>query len=47
MLLDLFTQDPQWSTWSRTPAIPGLRPLTRDAARYRSYFPSVDVIAPT
>jgi hypothetical protein len=27
-------------------AVQGLRLLTRDAARYRTYFPTVDVIAP-
>lgn len=27
-------------------AVLGLQPLTRDAARYRTYFPTVDVIAP-
>ncbi|MGH3975080.1 MAG: type II toxin-antitoxin system VapC family toxin [Pseudonocardiaceae bacterium] len=28
-------------------AVLGLRLLTRDAARYRTYFPTVDVIAPS
>jgi predicted nucleic acid-binding protein len=27
-------------------AVAGFRVLTRDAARYRTYFPTVDVIAP-
>lgn len=27
-------------------AVLGMRLLTRDAARYRTYFPSVDIIAP-
>jgi predicted nucleic acid-binding protein len=27
-------------------AVAGFRLLTRDAARYRSYFPTIDVIAP-
>jgi len=28
-------------------AIGGLALLTRDAARYRSYFPKVEILAPT
>jgi predicted nucleic acid-binding protein len=28
-------------------AIGGLEPLTRDAARYRSYFPKVEILVPT
>ena len=35
VLLDLVTDDPNWA---------GL--MTRDAARYRSYFPGVVLIAP-
>jgi hypothetical protein len=27
-------------------AVLGLRPLTRDAARYRTYFPTLRLIAP-
>ncbi len=35
------------SSSAHTAAVLGLQLLTRDAARYRTYFPTVDVIAPT
>jgi predicted nucleic acid-binding protein len=40
VLLDLFTNDPQW------PAVAGWPLLTRDARRYRTEYPSLELVAP-
>ena len=37
VLLDLVTDDFNWSEWSL---------LTRDARRYRRYFPKLTLVAP-
>lgn len=46
VLLDLATNDAQWASWSAQ-AIEDLTLLTRDGARYRSYFPHVRLVAPS
>ncbi|CAN7458242.1 hypothetical protein LJR258_003003 [Rhizobium sp. LjRoot258] len=48
VFIDVFGPEARFKEWS-SEMILRLRPrrlLTRDAARYRTYFPSLDIISP-
>jgi len=51
VLLDVITEDETWIEWSsnalaRAAAVADLRLLTRDATRYRTYFPTDQLTSP-
>ncbi|HET8618784.1 MAG TPA: hypothetical protein VFM27_07480 [Acidimicrobiales bacterium] len=49
VLLDVLTEDPAWLTWSQdalAEATDAGSLLTRGAARFRTYFPTVRLTAP-
>jgi hypothetical protein len=44
VLIDIMTEDPRWFAWASD--APARAAITRDVARYRSYFPKLALIAP-
>jgi hypothetical protein len=46
VLLDVLEPDAAWYEWSAEWAVAGMSLLTRDAARYGTSFPTVELITP-